>query len=233
MFINLHWHPHYVYISHTLPHTQTLSLTHMQLIHIRPNNSRTRTHTNTQWPLVHNCSGLVVVTGWTIGTIFVESPSLFTDVHLYSCGPKARGTGQRRPADRDTLPLTQTRTRRGPTHHKRKRRRRRKRQQRSNSSTSRQPFDYIFDWTAAGLDVCGCVHGPRRITELRPPRVAPLRRRRRRRHRHLPTSVISQPWSSGGPPLNLFFLREMPITISDCMLFTMFLLFSQCLRHNN
>ncbi|KAE9523805.1 hypothetical protein AGLY_015693, partial [Aphis glycines] len=37
---------------------------------------------------------------------------------------------------------------------------------------------------------------PRRITELRPPRVAPLRRRRRRRrHRHLPTSVISQPLS--------------------------------------
>lgn len=61
------------------------------------------------------------------------------------------------------------------------------------------------DRTAAGLDVCvcGCVHGPRRITELLPPRVAPLRRRRRR-HRHLPTSVISQP-RAGGPPLNFFF----------------------------
>lgn len=172
-------------------------------------------------------------------SISIASVSFFTDVHRHPCDPKARtlDKGAWR-TDRNTLrlrPTTKSRTRRGPTHHKRKRRRRRQRQQRSNSSTSRQSFDYIFNWTAAGLDVCGCVHGPRRrrITELRPPRVAPLRRRR---HRHLPTSVISQPWSGGPLPASeiFFFFAKCPSeyqTIQtpcnlQCFVFTYFSMFT-------
>jgi len=210
--IDLYWfiYEHLYYASHPLPHIHTLSHTHIQII------SHAHTHFQSHTNYLTCCHSLQ---GGRLATFIQRKHNPLHRCPPLPLRPESTDTGQRRPADkqRHATPSTTSRTRSGPTHHKRKRRRR-KRQQRSNSSTSRQSFDYIFNWTAAGLDVCGCVHGPRRITELRLPRVAPLRRRR---HRHLPTSVISQPWS-GGPPLKFFFLRKMPIGVSDSMQFTTF-----------